>query len=72
MNSASLAIVAESLINVGGAIAERLRQESAGARSPFTAVTEHFDLEVLRLRREGQDALADALGAFRNHAGEDA
>ena len=66
MNSASLATVADCLVNAGNAIAERLRQEGAGALPPFTSVDEHFDAEVNRLRREGQDALAEALAPLRH------
>ena len=66
MSNASLATVAECLVNAGNSISERLRQESAGALPPFTSCEEHFDAEIECLRRHGQNELADALAPLRD------
>ena len=63
MDDASLANIGASLNNVAAAIAERLRHE--GQSVPFKDYDEQLSLEALRLRGEGQTALADALLALR-------
>jgi hypothetical protein len=64
VTDASLATVADSLTSAAGAIAEQLRQKGAGGTPPFEPVNELLANEVLRLRGEGQTALADALQAI--------
>lgn len=53
-----------SLASVAAGIKERLRHE--GAARPYQDLAHCVDLEVLRLRGEGQDALAAALAAIRD------
>jgi hypothetical protein len=69
MDRASLANIADALRNVSGAISERLRHEGAGKAPPFAFLAECFDAEAHRLRREGQDGLADALTVLRDVEG---
>ncbi len=68
LSSQSIALgnVGRALENIAGGIAERLRQEGSGATPAFEPYVELVDREVLRLRGEGQGALADALAALRD------
>jgi hypothetical protein len=66
MDSASLTNIAESLNNVAAAIKERLRHEMQSSPPPYQCLQEAVDMEALRLRGEGQVALADALHSLRD------
>jgi len=66
MDNASLENVAASLDSAAAAIRERLRHEGQASPPPYACLQEAIDMEALRLRGEGQNALADALAALRN------
>ena len=51
--------------NIGSTVAERLRQEGAGARPPFQFFHDNLKREANRMIANGQAGLGDAVLAFR-------
>jgi hypothetical protein len=68
MDREKLSNTGKALDNVAAAIAERLRHE--GQAQPFEPFSQLIDHEVLRLRGEGQNQLADALAKLSEESGK--